>query len=174
MRCCTRWRTGAGGRCWRCCGTIRRRRASWPTCCRSPGPGCPGTCGCCGRPGWSTSAGRAAAGLQPAAGATGRGGHLARPVPGAVGAAAAGPAHRGRPRKTRSEGARHDRSDPDHGSLRRLDDGRGAVRMEDLYDTGIEDLWSAVTDPDRLARWVGQVTGDFRPGGRIDVRFTSS
>jgi uncharacterized protein YndB with AHSA1/START domain len=60
------------------------------------------------------------------------------------------------------------------GSLRRLDDGTGAVRMEDVYDTGIEDLWSAVTDPDRLARWVAEVTGEFRPGGRIHARFTSS
>jgi uncharacterized protein YndB with AHSA1/START domain len=60
------------------------------------------------------------------------------------------------------------------GSLRRLDDGTGAVRMEDLYDTGIEDLWSAVTDPRRLARWVAEVTGEFRPGGRIQARFTSS
>ena len=60
------------------------------------------------------------------------------------------------------------------GSLRRLEDGRGAVRMEDVYDTAIEDLWSAVTDPGRLARWIGEVTGDLHPGGRIDVRFTSS
>ncbi|HEY6746916.1 MAG TPA: SRPBCC family protein [Mycobacteriales bacterium] len=60
------------------------------------------------------------------------------------------------------------------GSMRRLEDGRGAVRMEDLYDTGIEDLWSAVTDPGRLARWIGEVTGDLRPGGRIHARFTSS
>lgn len=60
------------------------------------------------------------------------------------------------------------------GSLRRLDDGTGAVRMEDVYDTGIEDLWSAVTDPGRLARWVVEVTGDLRPGGRIHARFTSA
>jgi uncharacterized protein YndB with AHSA1/START domain len=60
------------------------------------------------------------------------------------------------------------------GSLRRLEDGRGAVRMEDLYDTGIEDLWSAVTDPRRLARWIAEVEGDLRPGGRIHARFTSS
>jgi uncharacterized protein YndB with AHSA1/START domain len=58
------------------------------------------------------------------------------------------------------------------GSLR--PEGRGlAVRMEDRYDTGIDDLWDAVTDPDRLARWIGTVTGDLRPGGTIAVSLTS-
>jgi len=60
------------------------------------------------------------------------------------------------------------------GSLRRLDDGKGAVTMEDLYDTDIDDLWSAVTDPDRLARWLATVDGELRPGGRIHAKFTSS
>jgi uncharacterized protein YndB with AHSA1/START domain len=59
------------------------------------------------------------------------------------------------------------------GSVRRLENGKGAVRMEDLYDTGIADLWSAVTDPRRLARWVAEVDGDLRPDGRIQARFTS-
>jgi len=31
--------------------------------------------------------------------------------------------------------------------------GAGAVRIEDRYGTGIDDLWSALTDPGRLARW---------------------
>lgn len=52
------------------------------------------------------------------------------------------------------------------GSLRSAD-GTGAVRLEDRYDTGIDDLWSALTDPDRLARWYGRVDGDLRPGGRF-------
>jgi uncharacterized protein YndB with AHSA1/START domain len=50
------------------------------------------------------------------------------------------------------------------GSLRSADDGNGIVRVEDRYDTDIDDLWSAVTDPGRLARWYGQVEGDLRPG----------
>jgi hypothetical protein len=37
------------------------------------------------------------------------------------------------------------------GSLRSAD-GAGVVRMEDRYDTGIDDLWAAITDPDRVAR----------------------
>ena len=52
------------------------------------------------------------------------------------------------------------------GSLRSAD-GRGVVRIEDRYDTGIDDLWSAITDPGRLARWYGQVEGDLRPGGQF-------
>jgi hypothetical protein len=32
------------------------------------------------------------------------------------------------------------------GSLRSADD-KGVVRMEDRYDTDIDDLWSALTDP---------------------------
>jgi uncharacterized protein YndB with AHSA1/START domain len=49
----------------------------------------------------------------------------------------------------------------------------GLVRMQDRYDTGIEDLWSAVTTPDRLARWVADVTGDLRLGGTFHATFTS-
>lgn len=50
------------------------------------------------------------------------------------------------------------------GSLRSAD-GKGVVRIEDRYDTDIDDLWAAITDPARLARWHGQVEGDLRPGG---------
>ncbi|HEX6445015.1 MAG TPA: SRPBCC family protein [Streptosporangiales bacterium] len=52
------------------------------------------------------------------------------------------------------------------GSLRSAG-GKGVVRIEDRYDTDIDDLWSALTDPDRLARWYGRVEGDLRPGGRF-------
>jgi len=60
------------------------------------------------------------------------------------------------------------------GTLRRTEDGKGAVRMEDLYDTDIEDLWSALTDPRRLTRWIADVEGDLRLGGQIHARFTSA
>jgi uncharacterized protein YndB with AHSA1/START domain len=46
-------------------------------------------------------------------------------------------------------------------------DGAGVVRIEDRYDTDIDDLWSAVTEPERLARWWGRLEGDLRPGGEI-------
>jgi len=55
----------------------------------------------------------------------------------------------------------------------RVSDGVGVVRMEDRYDTDIDDLWSALTDPARLARWVAEVDGDLRIGGGFHARFTS-
>ena len=59
------------------------------------------------------------------------------------------------------------------GSLRSAD-GTGVVRMEDRFDTDIEDLWSALTDPGRLARWYGQVEGDLRPGGEFRLHVESA
>jgi len=60
------------------------------------------------------------------------------------------------------------------GSMRRIDEQHGAVRVEHVYDTDLDDLWSAITEPDRLARWVATVEGDLRLGGTIQARFTSS
>lgn len=60
------------------------------------------------------------------------------------------------------------------GSMRRIDEARGAVRVEDVYDTGIGDLWSAITEPRRLARWIADVEGDLRVGGMVQARFTST
>jgi uncharacterized protein YndB with AHSA1/START domain len=53
-------------------------------------------------------------------------------------------------------------------------DGKGIVRMEDRYDTDIDDLWSALTDPRRLARWIGDVDGDLRLGGDFRTHFFAS
>ena len=55
----------------------------------------------------------------------------------------------------------------------RVEDGVGVVRMEDRYDTGPDDLWSALTDPGRLARWVAEVEGDLSVGGVFHASFTS-
>jgi uncharacterized protein YndB with AHSA1/START domain len=53
-------------------------------------------------------------------------------------------------------------------------DGKGVVRMQDRFDTDINDLWSALTEPRRLARWIAEVQGDdLRPGGEVRARFTS-
>ena len=59
-------------------------------------------------------------------------------------------------------------------SMQALDDTRGSVRVEDVYDTGIDDLWQACTTPERLARWLARVDGDLRVGGTVQVVFTSS
>lgn len=60
------------------------------------------------------------------------------------------------------------------GTMRALDGARGAVRVEDLYDTDIQDLWEACTTPERLARWIAEVSGELRVGGRIQAVFTST
>jgi uncharacterized protein YndB with AHSA1/START domain len=57
------------------------------------------------------------------------------------------------------------------GSLHSVD-GEGVVRMEDRLGTGIDDLWSALTDPDRLPHWYGEVEGDLSQGGALHVRIT--
>ena len=40
-----------------------------------------------------------------------------------------------------------------------------------VYDTDAADLWRAVTDPERLARWFAPVEGDLRAGGSFTIRF---
>lgn len=60
------------------------------------------------------------------------------------------------------------------GTLRGIDTTRGAIRVEDVYDTHIDDLWEACTTPARLARWVAQVSGDLRVGGTVHATFTST
>jgi uncharacterized protein YndB with AHSA1/START domain len=52
--------------------------------------------------------------------------------------------------------------------------GKGVVRMEDRFDTDIEDLWAALTEPRRLARWLGDFEGDLRVGGEFRAHFFSS
>jgi uncharacterized protein YndB with AHSA1/START domain len=59
------------------------------------------------------------------------------------------------------------------GSLSSVD-GAGVVRMEDRFDTDIDDVWSAITEPARLARWLGEVEGDLRVGGTYRFHFTTS
>ena len=48
--------------------------------------------------------------------------------------------------------------------------GEGSVRMEDRLDTGIDDLWGALTNPDRLIHWFGEVDGELSQGGEFRVR----
>ena len=56
------------------------------------------------------------------------------------------------------------------GSLRSAE-GTGIVRMEDRFPTTVDDLWSALTDPRRLARWIADVEGDLRPGGDFGAHY---
>ncbi len=60
------------------------------------------------------------------------------------------------------------------GTMHALEDGRGVVRVEDVYDTGIDDLWQACTVPERLARWIGRVDGNLSEGSTVQAVFTST
>ncbi|MFM9432170.1 SRPBCC domain-containing protein [Arthrobacter sp. MP_2.3] len=53
-------------------------------------------------------------------------------------------------------------------------DGKGIVRLEDRFDTDMDDLWSALTDPGRLAHWLGTVEGDLRQGGEFSAHYFAS
>lgn len=58
-------------------------------------------------------------------------------------------------------------------TVRRFDrDGHAAsaVTLTRLYDTTVEDLWDAVTSPDRLPRWFLPVEGDLQIGGRYQFQ----
>jgi uncharacterized protein YndB with AHSA1/START domain len=59
------------------------------------------------------------------------------------------------------------------GSLRSAD-GKGVVRMEHRLGASIDDSWSAITDPVRLAGWYGEVEGDLRLGGEYRARVFAS
>ena len=44
-----------------------------------------------------------------------------------------------------------------------------AVTLSRRYDTTAEDLWDAMTNPERLPRWFLPVSGDLRQGGRYQL-----
>jgi uncharacterized protein YndB with AHSA1/START domain len=52
--------------------------------------------------------------------------------------------------------------------------GVGIVRMEDRLDSDVDDVWSALTEPERLARWYGEVEGELRVGGVLRARVHAS
>jgi uncharacterized protein YndB with AHSA1/START domain len=59
------------------------------------------------------------------------------------------------------------------GSLHSLD-GVGLVRMKCRFPSNIDDLWSALTDPQRLARWYGNVDSTLAQGGEFDAAVFAS
>ncbi|HLY87222.1 MAG TPA: SRPBCC family protein [Gaiellaceae bacterium] len=56
----------------------------------------------------------------------------------------------------------------------RSENGVGAVRIEDRLDAQVDEVWCALTEPDRLARWYGEVEGDLRVGGEFRSRVFAS
>lgn len=52
----------------------------------------------------------------------------------------------------------------------RLPAGEGhVVRLRRTYDSPIDDVWDAVTSPERIGGWFLPVSGDFRLGGRYQL-----
>lgn len=49
--------------------------------------------------------------------------------------------------------------------------GRGTVRFERTYAYPPGAVWSAITNPDRIARWLAAVSGDLQPGGEFRLDF---
>ena len=53
-------------------------------------------------------------------------------------------------------------------------EGKGVVRMEDRLGSNATQVWSALTEPARLAVWYGEVEGDLRVGGEYQARLFAS
>ncbi len=54
------------------------------------------------------------------------------------------------------------------GVITKLADGY-LLEFDEVYPTDPADLWSAVTEPDRLRRWMTEYRGDLRLGGRWEA-----
>ena len=52
------------------------------------------------------------------------------------------------------------------GVVTRTDDGRQRLEFRRSWPDPIEDVWSALTEPERLARWIGVYDGERAVGGR--------
>ena len=46
---------------------------------------------------------------------------------------------------------------------------RVSVLLRRSYDTTVQDVWDAVTDPDRMKRWFLPVSGDLQVGGSFQL-----
>lgn len=54
---------------------------------------------------------------------------------------------------------------------RRIPAGEGrTVVLRRSYDAAVEDVWDAITNPDRINRWFLPVTGDLRLGGTYQLK----
>jgi uncharacterized protein YndB with AHSA1/START domain len=52
----------------------------------------------------------------------------------------------------------------------RVEHGEGVIRIEHRIETDADDLWSALTDPERLFCWYGEVEGELRLGAEHRVK----
>ncbi len=49
-----------------------------------------------------------------------------------------------------------------------------AITLARVYRTHIDDLWEAVTEVDRIPRWLGPISGDLHLGGRFQIENNAS
>lgn len=50
---------------------------------------------------------------------------------------------------------------------------RRTIRLRRSYDATAAEVWSACTEPERVARWIGELTGDRAIGGEARLRMTA-
>lgn len=60
-----------------------------------------------------------------------------------------------------------------HGEIRHDANGQRILRFDRRLAYPIEDVWSAVTDSDRLARWFGSYQGAGAAGGTVPLTMTA-
>jgi uncharacterized protein YndB with AHSA1/START domain len=56
--------------------------------------------------------------------------------------------------------------------LLRIDGERRGIRFERRYDAAPAEVWSALTEPERLGRWLADAELDLRVGGDYVLRFS--
>src|SRR5207244_10895130 len=49
----------------------------------------------------------------------------------------------------------------------------GVLRFERVIDRPVDDVWAALTEPDRLRQWLAEADVDARDGGRVELRFAN-
>lgn len=57
-----------------------------------------------------------------------------------------------------------------HREVRKASDGTRTLLIRRRYDSPVDDVWNAFTEPDRLNRWFLPVSGDLRLGGRFQLQ----
>ena len=57
------------------------------------------------------------------------------------------------------------------GKIENLDDGLYELRMERRYAKPVEEVWDALTRPERMKNWLAETTYDPTPGGAIVMDF---
>ncbi|MEQ3554519.1 SRPBCC family protein [Pseudonocardia nematodicida] len=60
------------------------------------------------------------------------------------------------------------------GTVHTRPDGRRELAFRREFPDPVDEVWAAVTDPARCARWFASWTGDARPGGTIALTMTSA